>query len=93
MCTAQCREACWSNLKYFKIFYNNSNCIYELHICVHLLDNKVVLFAIHVIVAKNKGSSPVALFCNERSDIVQKRHFSLGNAFYRGAEPSKLLKQ
>jgi len=33
VCTVQSREACWSNLKDFKIFYNNSNCNYELHIC------------------------------------------------------------
>ena len=25
-------ETFWSNFKYFKIFYNNSNCIYELYI-------------------------------------------------------------
>ena len=27
-------ETCWSIFKYFKIFYNNSNCIYELYFCI-----------------------------------------------------------
>jgi len=56
-----------------------------------MLDNKVILVAITV--AKNKDSAPVALFCNERTDIVQRRHLSLGNVFYRAAEPSKVLMQ
>ena len=26
-------QICWSNFNYLSVFYNNSNCIYELYIC------------------------------------------------------------
>jgi hypothetical protein len=55
--------------------------------------SEIAFFNVTTIVAKNKDSATVALFCDERTDIVERRHFSSGNAFYRSAELSKLLIQ
>jgi hypothetical protein len=47
--------------------------------------SEIAFFNVAIIVAKNKDSAHAGLFCNERIDIVQRRHFSFGNAFCRAA--------
>jgi hypothetical protein len=53
----------------------------------------IAFFKVAIIVDKYKDSVSVSLFCKERTDIVQRRHFRMGNAFSAAAEPGKLLMQ
>lgn len=54
---------------------------------------EIAFLKVAIIVHKYKDSVRVSLFCKERTDIVQRRHFRLGSAFSALAEPDKLLMQ